>query len=96
LAAAEVWIFVGDTGRFPSAVFERVEDARQWIRTNNLTGTLTLYPLNQGVFDWALANSHFELKAGRAATPSLVQNFSSAYQEHYHFEAGVEAGIPAM
>jgi hypothetical protein len=87
-----VWVFVGDRGRFPSAVFEQVDAARHWIRTNRLTGALTLYPLNQGVFDWAVANKYFEAKTDQEITPSFVQNFSSAYQKHHHFEDGHEGG----
>ena len=92
LPTSGVWVFVGDRGRFPSAVFDGTEAAREWIKKHGLTGTLTLYPLNQGIFDWAITNEYFEVKAEKEITPSFVQNFSSAYQEHFHFEDGREAG----
>ena len=54
---------------------------------------LTAYPLNQGVFDWALENDAHNFSpskiGAKAADPNFVGSFTTASMDHYHFEAGV-------
>jgi hypothetical protein len=57
-----VWIFHGAQGRFAGAVFTSVEKAEQWIKKHNLAGVLTEYPLDEGVYDWAIENELFAVK----------------------------------
>lgn len=83
-----VWVFVGDKKSFPSAVFSSRQLAEEWIITNALTGTLTAYPLDSGVYDWAVGNGFFHPVKQHHKTSSFIQNFSSAYLEHYHYENG--------
>lgn len=83
-----VWVFKGSSNPFPSAVFSSQEQAQEWIRTYSLNGTLTAYPLDQGVYDWAVTNKYFTPKKEKHKSPSFIQNFSSGYQEHYHYENG--------
>ena len=54
-----IWVFHGANGRFASGVFTSRYTAEEWIASNKLTGVLTLYPLNQGVYQWAVANDYF-------------------------------------
>ena len=84
----EVWIFNGADGRFPSAVFENLADAEAWIKGTKLTGVLTKYPVGIPVYEWAIANGHFKVKSEKETSPSFIQKFSSAAQEHIHFENG--------
>lgn len=49
-----VWVFNGGRNSFPSGVFSQRELAEEWIRKNKITGTITAYPINQGVYDWAI------------------------------------------
>jgi hypothetical protein len=51
----EVWVFSGAKKHFPDGVFTRQEIAESWILKNYLTGTLTLYPLDLGAYEWAVS-----------------------------------------
>jgi hypothetical protein len=84
-----VWIFVGSGGCFPSGVFTDRHLVENWIKTHSLTRVLTLYPTDIGAYDWAIAEGYF--KVGRAARSSseFIQTFSSASQQHFHYEDGV-------
>ena len=88
-----IWCFNGNS-RFPGGVFDDLEIARTWIERNKLSGVLTGYPLNAGVFDWALEQGllspALKLKAERNG-PDFVGTFTSASQQHFHFEAGMQA-----
>ena len=86
MTSAEIWVFNADGARFPGAVFAQRPAAEQWIKQYRLTGTLTLYPLNEGAYDWALRTGNFTPK--KEATPSFVGSFTSASQEHYHYTNG--------
>jgi hypothetical protein len=85
-----IWCFNGGS-KFPGGLFDDLEKARAWIARNQLTGVLTGYPLNAGVFDWALEQGFvspaLKLKAERNG-PNFVGSFTSASQPHFHFETG--------
>jgi hypothetical protein len=42
--SVSVWVFLGEDGRWPSAVFSARALAERWIAENGLTGMLTEYP----------------------------------------------------
>lgn len=84
----EVWVFNGAEGRFPSAIFEERVDAEKWIERNGLTGVLTKYPVGIPVYEWAIENGHFRAKSEKESSSAFIQKFSSAAQEHIHFENG--------
>jgi hypothetical protein len=84
-----VWVFVGVGAAFPSGVFSTCSRAAEWISKNTLSGTLTAYPVDEGVFDWAI---RLGLVTGTARTRTgeseFIGKFSSAQQEHFHYEHG--------
>ncbi len=84
----EVWVFDGARSRFPSGVFRQRATAEEWIRKHKLTGTLTLYPLDVGVYEWAIERGFFQPRREDQRAPDFIQRFSSASQEHYHYENG--------
>lgn len=84
---ARVWIFNAAEARFPGAAFTSCELADSWIAKHSLTGVLTAYPLDQGVYEWAISEGFFRPKD--TAKPRFVGGFTSAHQEHYHYEDGV-------
>ncbi len=84
----KVWVFNGANGKFPSGVFTKKEHAENWIKKYKLSGLLTLYPLDHGVYDWAIANDFFSIKKEHEKQPEFIQRFSSASQEHFHYENG--------
>ncbi|MFJ3449066.1 hypothetical protein ACIPM0_12685 [Pseudomonas sichuanensis] len=84
----EVWVFNGAEARFPCAVFLELGDAEEWIKDNGLSGVLTKYPVGISVYDWAVINGHFCIKNEKEKSSVFIQEFSSAAQEHFHFENG--------
>lgn len=87
-----VWVFKGTRKYpgFPSAVFSTLDLAEDWIRKNKLEGVLTQYPVDVSVYDWAREQGLFEPDdPEEAADPTLVGNFSSGHQAHYHYEDGI-------
>lgn len=83
-----IWVFNGAGSKFPNGVFRSRERAEQWIRSNGLTGVLTAYPLDTGIYDWAIERGFFRPRREDQALPDFIQRFSSAYLEHYHYTAG--------
>ena len=86
----QVWVFNGAESRFPSGIFLQKVTAADWIKKKKLTGILTLYPVNIGVYEWAIGNDIFIPKKENHFSPSFIQGFTSASMEHYHFENGEE------
>jgi hypothetical protein len=84
-----VWIFSGPRG-FSGGVFQSRELGAAWIQKHKLTGVLTKYPINVGVYDWAIANNLFRPLKEREFSPEFIARFTSASQDHFHFEDGVE------
>ena len=87
---ASVWIFSGAGGRFASGVFSEKDAAVNWIEKWKLSGTLTKYPVDVGVYDWAIARGIFDVKKESERSAEYIQRFTSAGQEHCHFENGIE------
>lgn len=83
-----VWVFNGNNNEFPSGIFSSREMAEKWIRQHSLNGTLTSYPVDISVYDWAVTNKYFVPKKEKHSSPYFMQNFSSGYQEHAHYENG--------
>jgi hypothetical protein len=82
-----VWVFNGSGGQFPSAAFTMVEKADEWIAKHKLSGVLTWYPLDVGVYEWVIEKGHWQPKKDHQHTPEFIQKFSSGYC-HYHYENG--------
>ncbi len=83
-----IWVFNGDHGQFPSAIFREKNDAIQWIQDNSLSGILTRYPVDVPLFDWAIENGFFTPKNELQQGAKTKANFSSSHLEHYHFVCG--------
>ena len=85
-----VWVFNGTHGTFPAAVFSSREKAEDWIIRRRLSGTLTRYPIDEPIYEWAIALGYFKPKREDQSCAAFIQRFSSASQEHYHYEDGGE------
>jgi hypothetical protein len=83
-----IWVFNGDNSRFSSGVFSSQETAEESIAKHKLSGILTEYPIDTLVYEWAITKQFFKLKHDYQTTPKFIQAFSSAYQEHFHYEDG--------
>lgn len=88
--SVSVWVFHGDDAQFAGGVFRSKDAAVAWIRKHGLSGLLTAYPLDRGVYDWALDEGVFQPKRPEQSSCAFIQRFSSAAQEHYRFDEGAE------
>lgn len=89
LLVQQVWVFSGAGKRvFPGGLFLDRSTAEQWIEKHRLTGTLTLYPVNVGNYEWCIANGWFQPRKAHESSPEFIGSFSAAQQEHYHYENG--------
>jgi hypothetical protein len=83
-----VWVFNSGGGRFAGGIFTSREAAEAWIAANRLTGVLTLYPTDTGVYDWAIRQGLFTPTKDHESTPEFIGSFTTASQDHYHYEDG--------
>ena len=82
------WLFHGIGGSFASGVFETKDLAEEWIKENSLYGTLTKYPVNKGIYNQAIEKGYFTITKEYQVEGGFIQKFTSASQEHYHYECG--------
>jgi len=83
-----VWIFIGLNARYPAGVFRKFSDAEHWVIRNGLSGILSLYPLDQGVLEWAIEAGWFNPRHEIEIDADYISRFSSAYQAHHQYEKG--------
>ncbi|MFC0866324.1 hypothetical protein ACFHYQ_28930 [Sphaerimonospora cavernae] len=83
-----VWAFVGEGGRWPSAIFTTKRLAEEWISARGLTGMLTEYRIDDPVYEWAVANGHFQPSRPEHSTADFIGRFTTAHQAHEHYEDG--------
>jgi hypothetical protein len=83
-----VWVFNGARASFPSGIFTDLDRAERWIGEHVLTGTLTAYPLDTAVYEWAIAKGFFRPRKPLEASPEFIGRFTSASMEHHHYEDG--------
>jgi hypothetical protein len=91
VSETHVWVFNGG-GTFPAGVFSTRERAEAWIRQHQLEGTLTAYPLDEGVWDWAVSRGYFDVKRDDQRTARFIARFTSSAQEHVHFAHETQEG----
>jgi hypothetical protein len=90
----EVWVFTGarsspsTLATFPGGVFSSIGLAENRIKLHSLSGTLTLYRVDAGAYDWALANGGFKPNKLHPYTPEFIGQFSGG-DHHHHYESGV-------
>jgi hypothetical protein len=89
-----VWVFSGYGGQFPSGVFTTLAKADEWIGKHKLSGVLTWYPLDVGVYEWTIEMKYFLPRKEYQKTAAFIQTFSSAHTGHYHYENGSRTGQP--
>ena len=87
-----VWVFHGEAAQFASGVFSGKAQAEDWIARHQLTGVLTCYPVGTGVYDWAIDGQYFKPQREYQHSPRFIGRFTSASQEHEHYENGVAEG----
>lgn len=83
---SSIWVFQEGWGILPRAVFRSREEGDRWVVENDLRGVLTEYPLGTGVYDWLLESGSLNIKRDEQKMPGYIARFSSAYQDHYHYD----------
>ncbi len=87
-----IWVFNGARSRHSGGIFENLDMAEEWIKNNRLSGMLTKYPINKGVFEWADENDLIRMREGKLEEkrkdPIFIGGFTTAAMEHYHYEEG--------
>jgi hypothetical protein len=83
-----VWVFNGALSQFPSGVFSSKDAAEAWIRTHTLSGTLTQYPVDMGMYDYATSRGQFVPSKPEHKTAAFVGKFSGGGIDHFHYEDG--------
>lgn len=73
---------------FPSGVFSTKDGAEQWIRRNALTGTLTQYPLDVGMYEFAIREGRFSPSKPDHTTSDFIGKFCGGGLDHFHYEQG--------
>jgi hypothetical protein len=81
-----VWVFDGLGAKSPAAVFRTKDAAEVWIKSNGVQGVLTEYPLDMSAYDWCISKGYFNPASEEQKQPKFKQQFSSAHQDHYHYE----------
>jgi hypothetical protein len=84
----QVWVFMGEKGQYPMAVWTRLDFAHRYIHDNQLSGSLTAFELNSPVYDWAISTGKFKPKQDQHRSVKFRQTFSNQCQEHYTFREG--------
>ncbi len=80
------WVFNGAQSLFPGGVFSGRELAEAWISRKGLTGTLTEYPVDNGMYDYATAMGHFKPSKPEHETSLFIGKFSGEGISHVHYE----------
>ena len=83
-----VWVFCAVGAMLPSGVFTELLVAEAWIKKHSLSGVLTEYPLDTGVYEWAIVKGYFSPKYPSHESAEFIGRFTSAYLSHSHFENG--------
>ncbi|WP_222937635.1 DUF7710 domain-containing protein [Spartinivicinus ruber] len=89
-----IWIFIGEGGRFPSSAFTEIKKAEEWMSKHQLTGMLSAMPINQGLFEWAVENDLLNIKPEKLVIkqndPDFIGTFTTATLDHYHYKNGIK------
>ena len=83
-----IWVFNGVQSQFPSGVFSSKGTAEAWISRHSLTGTLTEYPVDIGMYDYSTSRGQFAPSKPDHKTPLFIGKFSGGGIDHVHYEDG--------
>jgi hypothetical protein len=72
-------------------VFASRQVAEDWIKKHGPTGVLTLYPIDTGVYEWAVEREYFTPKKEHEESSEFIGRLTTASQEHYHYADGERA-----
>ncbi len=67
-----------------------MEKAEDWIAKHALSGTLTLYPVDEGAYDWSIRNGFFTPRKPHHSQSEFIGACTGG-QRHHHYEKGQRA-----
>jgi len=91
----DVWVFTGARSStanqsFPGGVFSSLEAVEAWIKRHSLSGIVTIYRLDVGAYDWAVANGYFKPSKPHHTSSEFIGRFAGG-DVHYHYEEGARS-----
>lgn len=84
----KIYVFMGKGANFPAGAFNNKENAIEWIKKYALSGVLSEYPIDVGLYDWAIEKGYFDVKKDYQKESKFVEKFTCASINHFHFEDG--------
>lgn len=84
----EMYVFIGEGSNFPAGIFTTLDNAKEWIEKYSLSGILNKFPIDMGIYDWAVKEDLFSIKRQYQKESAFIQTFTCASMEHFHFENG--------
>ncbi len=87
----EAWVFKSEGTHGVGAIFLDLTKAEDWISKHSLSGILLCYPVDEGVFDWALREGRIKKKFAASASKHIIGAFCSGLH-HYHYDNGNRIG----
>lgn len=88
-----VWVFMGERGQYPMAIWSSLDEAHKYIHDEQLTGSLTVYEVDVPVYDWAKDTGLFKPGKDQHRSVKFKQTFTNQYQEHYNFVLGFSKNL---
>ena len=85
-----LWLFQGDGSDCANGIFTTKDLAEKYIKEYSLSGMLMKLPLNVSVYQWAIDMGYFNPTKDYMKSSQFIQQFNSAYLEHYHYQDGKE------
>ncbi len=83
-----VWVFMGERGQHPMAVWSSLDAAHKFIHDEQLSGSLTCYEVDVPIYEWAIKTDRFKPTRDQHRSLKFRQTFSNQHQEHYNFRDG--------
>jgi hypothetical protein len=83
-----VWVFMGERGAYPMAIWSSLDEAHKYIHDELLSGSLTRYEVDVPVYQWAINSGKFKPTKDQHRSLKFRQTFNNQYQEHYNFRDG--------
>ena len=84
----KIYVFTGKGANFPGGIFNDKKNATEWIEKYALSGVLSTYPIDKGLYDWAIENEYFEAKKEYQKEAKFIEKFTCASIDHFHYENG--------
>lgn len=80
-----LWIIQSCENQNIIGCFTEKQAAEKHIHQHQLKCTLTQYPIDISVYDWAIAHQYWTPKSDLQKSSKFKERFNSAYLDHDHY-----------